>query len=142
MDVREAVKIVDDLDLVYLDPPYNQHPYGSNYFMLNLINDYVEPEAISQVSGIPENWNRSSLNKKPKAAGVMEQLLSNISAKYALISYNSEGFISPEEMRQMLNNFGATEEMQIQYNTYRGSRNLASRDKYVTEHLYLVRKHG
>ena len=24
-------------DLAYFDPPYNQHPYGSNYFMLNLI---------------------------------------------------------------------------------------------------------
>ena len=26
-----------DLDIAYLDPPYNQHPYGSNYFMLNNI---------------------------------------------------------------------------------------------------------
>jgi adenine-specific DNA-methyltransferase len=71
----------------------------------------------------------------------MEELLSSINAKYALISYNSEGFISPEEMRGMLNQFGTTEEFQIQYNTYRGSRNLSARDKYVTEHLYLVRKH-
>ena len=31
------------LDLVYLDPPYNQHPYGSNYFMLNLLVDYRAP---------------------------------------------------------------------------------------------------
>jgi adenine-specific DNA-methyltransferase len=141
MDVREAVNSVEDLDLVYLDPPYNQHPYGSNYFMLNLITNYVEPESISEVSGIPDDWNRSPLNKKPKAAGVMEELLSSINAKYALISYNSEGFISPEEMRGMLNQFGTTEEFQIQYNTYRGSRNLSARDKYVTEHLYLVRKH-
>jgi adenine-specific DNA-methyltransferase len=109
--------------------------------MLNLITNYVEPESISEVSGIPDDWNRSPLNKKPKAAGVMEELLSSINAKYALISYNSEGFISPEEMRGMLNQFGTTEEFQIQYNTYRGSRNLSARDKYVTEHLYLVRKH-
>lgn len=141
MDVREAVKNVEDLDLVYLDPPYNQHPYGSNYFMLNLITKYVEPESISEVSGIPDDWNRSPLNKKPKAAGVIEELLSTINAKYVLVSYNSEGFISPENMRQMLSEYGVTEEFQIQYNTYRGSRNLSARDKYVTEHLYLVRKH-
>lgn len=141
MDVREAVKQVEDLDLVYLDPPYNQHPYGSNYFMLNLINDYEEPKSISQVSGIPDNWNRSPLNKKPQAAGVMRELLESVSAKFVLVSYNSEGFISPSEMREMLNEFGSTEEVQIQYNTYRGSRNLSARDKYVTEHLYLVRKH-
>ena len=29
-------KKLQNLDVVYLDPPYNQHPYGSNYFMLNL----------------------------------------------------------------------------------------------------------
>jgi adenine-specific DNA-methyltransferase len=141
MDVRDAVKSVEDLDLIYLDPPYNQHPYGSNYFMLNLIADYIEPESISEVSGIPDNWNRSPLNKKPQASSVMEELLQAIDAKYVLISYNSEGFIAPKEMREMLNNFGETEEVQIQYNTYRGSRNLSARDKYVTEHLYLVRKH-
>ena len=28
---------IPEVDLAYLDPPYNQHPYGSNYFMLNLI---------------------------------------------------------------------------------------------------------
>ena len=31
------------VDLAYLDPPYNQHPYGSNYFMLNLVADYKRP---------------------------------------------------------------------------------------------------
>ena len=32
-----------DLDLAYFDPPYNQHPYGSNYFMLNLLVHYRRP---------------------------------------------------------------------------------------------------
>jgi len=32
-----------------LDPPYNQHPYGSNYFMLNLLADYREPADVSAV---------------------------------------------------------------------------------------------
>jgi adenine-specific DNA-methyltransferase len=56
------------------------------------------------------------------------------------VSYNSEGFITPEEMRKMLDELGTFEEVQLQYNTYRGSRNLAKRDTYVTEHLFLVDK--
>jgi adenine-specific DNA-methyltransferase len=40
------------LDVAYFDPPYNQHPYGSNYFMLNLLVSYEEPAEISRVSGI------------------------------------------------------------------------------------------
>jgi adenine-specific DNA-methyltransferase len=40
-DANELVKSLPHVDLAYLDPPYNQHPYSSNYFMLNLINDYI-----------------------------------------------------------------------------------------------------
>lgn len=63
-DANALIDTLEEVDLLYLDPPYNQHPYGSNYFMLNLINDYIEPENISEVSGIPEDWNRSGYNKR------------------------------------------------------------------------------
>ena len=36
-DAVELAGQLKGLDITYLDPPYNQHPYGSNYFMLNLI---------------------------------------------------------------------------------------------------------
>ena len=55
---------VSDLDLAYIDPPYNQHPYGSNYFMLNLLVHYQRPKEISKVSGIPTDWRRSGYNTK------------------------------------------------------------------------------
>ena len=55
------------LDLLYLDPLYNQHPYGFNYFMLNLLCDYRRPERISRVSGIPRDWNRSPYNGRRTA---------------------------------------------------------------------------
>jgi adenine-specific DNA-methyltransferase len=31
-DANAAARAIADLDLAYIDPPYNQHPYGSNYF--------------------------------------------------------------------------------------------------------------
>lgn len=33
-DAQMAVQTAGDLDLAYFDPPYNQHPYGSNYLSL------------------------------------------------------------------------------------------------------------
>ena len=70
MDANELPQSVGDFDLVYLDPPYNQHPYGSNYFMLNLLTDYQEPTEYSKVSGIPTNWIRSDYNAaSPGASG-------------------------------------------------------------------------
>ncbi len=128
-------------DLVYLDPPYNQHPYGSNYFMLNLIANYKKPECeISKVSGIPKNWNRSSYNKKNKVAETFRDLVQNLRAKYIIVSFNSEGFIKKDEMEKLLGEFGKVEILEEKYNAFRGSRNLRNRKIHVSEYLFVLKK--
>lgn len=128
------------LDLVYLDPPYNQHPYGSNYFMLNLINDYRRPAAVSGVSGIPRDWNKSAWNRRAAAREQMGALCAALDARFLLISFNSEGFLSREEMLSLLAEIGRVRVMETPYNAFRGSRNLAGRELRVKEYLYLVDK--
>jgi adenine-specific DNA-methyltransferase len=139
-DANTVIECVPEVDIAYVDPPYNQHPYGSNYFMLNLILDHKQPERISKVSGIPEDWNRSRYNSAKSACAAMTELLSNIKAKFVLISFNSEGFISPPEMKDMLSGLGGFEALETTYNTFRGSRNLGGRDIHVKEYLYLLEK--
>ncbi|MDR0721736.1 MAG: DNA adenine methylase [Treponema sp.] len=73
-DSNNIIKELPEVDIAYLDPPYNQHPYGSNYFMLNLILDYKYPENTSKVSGIPDNWNRSNYNKENYAYSALSDL--------------------------------------------------------------------
>lgn len=140
MDTNRLVSMVGDFDLAYFDPPYNQHPYGSNYFMLNLLVDYEEPKEISKVSGIPVNWNRSSYNQRRHAFSHLSDLIQQIDARYVLLSFNDEGFVTPDQIRYLLGELGPVEEMQLRYNTFRGCRNLRSRRSHVTEHLYLVEK--
>lgn len=127
------------VDLVYMDPPYNQHPYGSNYFMLNLINSYERPIEISKVSGIPTNWNKSQYNNRQTALSSLEDICTKIKAKYLLLSFSNDGFISKEEMLDMLSSLGRVDVYDKYYNTFRGCRNLSNRDIYVKEHLYLVK---
>jgi len=145
-DANEIVKETPEVDLAYLDPPYNQHPYGSNYFMLNLILENKYPENVSNVSGIPDNWNRSAYNKKQYAYKALSDLVTEIKAKYIIISFNSEGFITLDEMKNMLKKSGKVQVLETSYNTFRGCRNLSSlaeqgsRDIHVTEYLYLLEK--
>ena len=139
-DAIDFATKIKDMDLTYLDPPYNQHPYGSNYFMLNLICQYERPTEISRVSGIPDNWQRSNFNVRSLAADTMRKLIQRIDSKFLLISFNDEGFISPEIMRSILREFGDLSEEEIPYTVYRGSRNIQNRSKSVTEHLYLVER--
>jgi adenine-specific DNA-methyltransferase len=138
-----AEKLADEegeLDMIYLDPPYNQHPYGSNYFMLNVIADNKVPENVSRVSGIPEDWNRSPYNSSRGAREAFEDLIEKAKAKYLIISYNSEGFISFDDMEDILSKRGDVECRKIKYNTFRGSRNLRNRNRYVNEYLFTVKE--
>lgn len=141
-DALDFAKVIPVVDIAYFDPPYNQHPYGSNYFMLNLLCDFKAPkiDKISQVSGIPQGWNHSNYNKKAKASKEFFTLLAEFKAKYLVISFNSEGFISPSEFLQNLSKIGKVNKKEIKYPTYRASRNLRNRKLYVKEFLYIVKK--
>lgn len=139
-DAVTLSKELKNLDITYLDPPYNQHPYGSNYFMLNLILKNKLDANISKVSGIVQNWNRSVFNKPYAALSSMEEIISGISSKYVIISYNSEGFISFDQMAGMLKKYGNLKTVEIKYNTFRGSRNLKNRDIHVREYLFVLEK--
>ena len=140
---EDAVKLSTELkniDITYLDPPYNQHPYGSNYFMLNLILKNKLDVQISKVSGITQDWNRSLFNKAKFALPSLEKIISNLDSKFIIISYNSEGFISFDQMIQMLKKYGSLKTINIEYNTFRGSRNLKNRSLHVCEYLFVLKK--
>jgi adenine-specific DNA-methyltransferase len=108
--------------------------------MLNLILNYKHPEKTSKISGIPEDWNRSAYNKENHALNALTHLVTHIKAKYVLISFNSEGFISVEQMKNMLKRIGRLEVLETKYNVFRGSRNLNNRKIHVKEYLYLLEK--
>ena len=130
-------------DLIYLDPPYNEHPYGSNYFMLNLIARGQEPTEYSKVSGIPKLWNKSAFNGRGSAYDTMLDLLRNClkKAKYTLISYNNEGLITDDNWTTIFAELGCSvKKYEKEYDTYHGSRNLADRNKKVVEIMYLLCK--
>jgi adenine-specific DNA-methyltransferase len=139
-DANQAARHLKNLDLVYLDPPYNQHPYGSNYFMLNLLVNYKRPTELSRVSGIPTDWRRSGYNVRRQSLRLFQELLQSLDAKYLLISFNNEGFISPHEMKTMLHRLGSVEVLETKYNAYRGSRNFDRRSIHVMEQMFLVER--
>lgn len=140
LDANVLVRDLEPVDVAYFDPPYNQHPYGSNYFMLNLLCDYRRPQEVSSVSGIPVGWKRSLYNKAQHAETALFDAVENVNASFVLISYNSEGFVAHERFLSELVSLGEVSVMDTKYNTFRGCRNLSGRDIHVTEFLYLIDK--
>ncbi|WNB89193.1 DNA adenine methylase [Glutamicibacter protophormiae] len=141
-DANDLASELDAFDLVYIDPPYNQHPYGSNYFMLNLLTNYERPGEVSRVSGIPTTWNRSGYNVKKRSLLLLTDLFEKVPARFLLVSFNSEGYVSTEEIKGALESHGRVDEEILKYNTYRASRNLRDRSIHVNEHLFLLDREG
>jgi adenine-specific DNA-methyltransferase len=138
LDVALLPQNMEEVDLVYLDPPYNQHPYGSNYFMLNLIAEYKKPLNVSTVSGIPTDWQRSAYNKKRESFIALSKLVESLPARFVLLSFSDDGFLDPKDIEKLFESLGDATVYDIEYNTYRASRNLKDREKRITEHLFLL----
>jgi adenine-specific DNA-methyltransferase len=124
-DANALARELCDLDVAYLDPPYNQHPYGSNYFMLNLIANYRRP---------------AGYNVRSRSLPLLSDLVETIDSRFLLVSFNDEGFIAPAEMRAMLERLGTVDVIETRYNAFRGSRNFENRPIHVIEQLFLVEK--
>ena len=139
--VKELAKRGQTFDICYLDPPYNKHPYGTNYFMLNVINNWnPELEVPDNHRGQRDDWTRSKYNSFTECSKVFEVLIANIPSKYIIISYNNEGILSEDELTNILEKYGNLTKEEIVYPTYKGCKNLASRSKDVLEYLWILKK--
>jgi len=95
-----------EVDIAYLDPPYNQHPYGSNYHVLNSVVLWDKPLLSRAITpgtkaAIRRDWRtrrRSAYNHKDEAGKAYERLLDAINARYILTSYSTDGTIPLESL--------------------------------------------
>ena len=89
-DANELVKKIN-VDLVYIDPPYNSRQYCDAYHLLENVAEWTKPE----VYGVARKMKRpASLKSKycmQKAPLAFDDLVQHISAKYILVSYNNMG---------------------------------------------------
>jgi len=150
-DANQLVRHCNDMDICYLDPPYNQHQYGSNYHMLNTLvlwDKIPQPlemnhkGELKRKAGIREDWKKthSSYCRKDKAAESFRDLLDNLDARYTIISYSTDGIIPLEEMRELCENKGKVELYFNDYAVYRGGRQSNSRKHRNMEFLWVIKR--
>lgn len=103
-----ALRLVDDLpevDLAYLDPPYNQHRYFTNYHIWETLVRWDAPEhygiACKRVDSREEH-TKSEYNKKRRMPAALESVIKRTRAKVVVVSYNDESWVSPEDIMSWL----------------------------------------
>lgn len=117
------------VDIAYLDPPYNQHPYGSNYHVLNTITLWDAPPLTPKIEGrnkaaIREDWRtlrRSAYNHKNEAENAYRALLQTLNARHILTSYSTDGMIPLLAMLKICVAQGHTHIICQNYKRYRVS---------------------
>jgi adenine-specific DNA-methyltransferase len=147
--VQLAQKLRNDgetVDIAYLDPPYNQHPYGSNYHVLNTITLWDKPPLTEQIEGrnksaIREDWRterRSPYNHRGAAADAYDTLLQSLDARYILTSYSTDGTIPLLALVEACIKRGQTDFVTQQYKRYRVSSQRFSNKPVNVELIVIV----
>ena len=130
-------------DILYLDPPYNNRQYSSNYHVLNYICD---PDSID-IKVNKQNqesktalgiYNISKYSRKAEALKTFEELISNSSFKKVFISYNDEGIMSLEEVKNVLEKHGTYHLRTKEHKRYKSNKETAN--KKVTEYIHILIK--
>ena len=122
-------------DITYLDPPYNQRSYSSNYFVLNFIAKYDKTIIPYGKTGLIDK-NRSDFSSKTKVKNAFKTLIDNIKSKYILLSYNNEGLLSENEIKDILSKKGIVKLYKIEYKKFKAQKKIEG--EYVYEYLWFV----
>jgi adenine-specific DNA-methyltransferase len=137
---------VDACDVAYLDPPYNQHPYGANYHVLNTVALWDKP-AVEQTiiggnkSAIRTDWRterRSAYNSRVTAPAALRNLLRSIRSRWILISYSTDGLIPLQSLVETACQRGTVSVVTGQYKRYRVSTQRYSRRAFTVELVLVV----
>jgi len=142
-DINEVYNVqIEDLvmtinsDVVYLDPPYNKRQYSANYCPLNYLAKYDENIKINGKTGLIDNYNKSDFCITKKVKDTFSNVIKNVKTSHIFISYNNEGLLTVENMKEILLKKGDVKLYKINYKKYKS--NSSQENETVFEYVWYV----
>ena len=122
----DANNIVKKLkcDILYLDPPYNQRQYASNYHVLETIAKYDNPELRGKTGLRNYSAQKSLYSSRSKVKEAFKELINNADAKYIFLSYNDEGLMTLEDIRKIMSAKGQYGVFKKRYSRYKSDKDI------------------
>lgn len=127
-------------DILYLDPPYNQRQYATNYHLLETIARYDNPK-IHGKTGLREYQDQKSLYcSRPQVKKVFRDLILKARAKYIFLSYNNEGLMTLDDIKETMSLRGKYGYFMKEYNRFKADKaeNRSYSANKTTEYLHYV----
>lgn len=125
----DAVQVLDELpavDFGYLDPPYNQHRYFTNYHVWETLVRGDEPEyygiACKRIDSRDAD-TKSAFNRRREMPVVFAEVIERVRAEVLVVSFSNEGFVPLEELTEIcLARGGVVQVLTFDFPRHIGSR--------------------
>lgn len=129
-------------DILYIDPPYNERQYLPNYHVLETAAKYDFPVLRGVTGQRAYEGQRSDFCAKSKVVTAFETLISNAQFRHIILSYNTDGIMSLEDIEAVMKKYGLPETFAIHYIPYRRfkSRRVSTRTEALKEMLVYIEK--
>ena len=122
LDANELAPALD-VDLVYVDPPYNGHSYFSNYHVWETLVRWDAPESYGVANKrLDCRERKSAYNSRPRAAATLAALFDELRAPWLLVSVNDEGFHAPSAVQELLVELGYVARIDVDSKRYVGAQ--------------------
>jgi len=104
-DINEVINNVEG-DILYLDPPYNQRQYATNYHLLETIAKYDNPQLYGKTGLRDYKKEKSLYCSRSSVKKAFQELISKAKSKYIFLSYNNEGLMTLDDIRDIMGTRG------------------------------------
>ena len=126
--------------ILYLDPPYNSRQYGANYHLLNTIAKYRNFIPNGK-TGLPY-YKKSKYCSKNYVKEEFEKLVKHANFKYIFLSYNNEGLMCANDIKNIMSKYGRFDIASTSYQRFKADKDenrkhIANNTK---EYLYILEK--
>ena len=121
-DALHTVDRLEPVDLMYLDPPYNQHRYATNYHVWETLVRWDAPEhygvACKRVDS-RDLSRKSVFNVRRSMPDALADVISRARAEVVVVSCNDETWVGPDDVSGWLRRAGHEAVTRLAFDTKR-----------------------
>jgi adenine-specific DNA-methyltransferase len=124
-DASGVTHTLGEFDLAYLDPPYNQHRYFTNYHVWETLVAWDAPAhygvACKRIDARDPS-TKSVFNAKREMPAALERVIRDVRARVVVVSYNDEAWVGINDLHDMCAVHGHVEVLEFDSRRYVGAQ--------------------
>jgi adenine-specific DNA-methyltransferase len=115
LEASQAASLFE-MDILYLDPPYNQHSYLGNYHIWESLALWDKPEFYGVAcKRLDVRERKSPFNSKKRVLVGLKEVVEKSKFNTCIMSYNNEGHLKIEQVVDVLTNYGEVSLLEVDH---------------------------